>query len=160
MPARVTTDLVWNEIEKHVFAVLSYVNPKGQARSAGIVYIVKDRVVYVGTDKSSWKAKHIGRNPNVALNVTIAKRLPFMPWIKIPAATIAFNGTACVLPANETDPQIVKALLKGMVDDPELFAGTCVLAIEPTGNFVTYGVGVPLLDMRDPKKAMGRTPVS
>jgi len=159
MAAPVTTDLVWREVEKRLFAVLSYVNPKGQARSAGIVYVVKDRVLYVGTEKSSWKAKHIRLNPNVALNVTIAKRIPFIPWVKIPDATIAFNGTARVLPASETDPEIIKSLLHGMVDDPELIADTCVLAIQPTGHFVTYGVGVPLMDMRDPKKARGRTPV-
>ena len=94
MPAPVTTSLVWNEIEKRLFAVLAYVNPHGQARSAGIVYIANDQVLYVGTEKDSWKAKHIRLNPNVALNVTIAKRIPFMPWIKIPDATIAFNGTA------------------------------------------------------------------
>ena len=159
MAAPVTTDIVWGEVEKRLFAVLSYVNPKGQARSAGIVYVVKDRVLYVGTEKSSWKAKHIRLNPNVALNVTIAKRIPFMPWIKIPHATIAFNGTARVLPASETDPKIIKSLLHGMVDDPELIADTCVLAIQPTGHFVTYGVCVPLMDMRDPKKARGRIPV-
>jgi len=79
MSASITTELVWAEIEKRMFAVLSYVNPKGDARSAGIVYLVRDRVLYVGTDTDSWKAKHICLNPHVALNVTIAKRDPFMP---------------------------------------------------------------------------------
>ena len=32
--------------------------------------------------------------------------------------------------------------------------------IHATGHFATYGVGVSLLDMRDPEKARGRTPVS
>jgi hypothetical protein len=31
--------------------------------------------------------------------------------------------------------------------------------IHATGHFATYGVGVSLLDMRDPEKARGRTPV-
>lgn len=96
MPAPVTTDLVWEEIEKRLFAVLSYVAPKAQARSAGIVSVVRDRTLHVGTGKESCKAKHIRLNPNVALNVTIR----------------------------------------------------------------TYGVGVPLLDMRDPEEVHGRTPVS
>jgi hypothetical protein len=160
VPAPITTTLVWNEIEKRLFAVLAYVNPKVQARSAGIVYIVKDQVLYVGTDKDSWKAKHMRLNPNVALNVTIPKRIPFMPWIKIPDATIAFNGSARVVPANESDPDVIKTLMKGMVDDPALVADTCIVEIRPTGHFVTYGVGVPLMDMRDPKKARGRCPVS
>ena len=126
MPARIVSNLVWKEIEKRSFAVLSYVNPKGQARSAGIVYVVIDRVLYVRVAKASWKAKHILLNPHVALNVTISKRVPFIPWIKIPDATIADN---------------------------------CMLEIRPSGDFVTYGVGVSLLDMRDPEKARGRAPV-
>ena len=43
MSAPITPDLVWSEVEKRLFAVLAYVNPKVQARSAGIVYLVKDR---------------------------------------------------------------------------------------------------------------------
>lgn len=93
MPAPISSDLVWKEIEKRSFAVLSYVNPKSQARSAGIVYVVIDRVLYVRVAKASWKAKHI------------------------------------------------------------------LLEIRPTGHFVTYGVGVSLLDMRHPQKARGRVPV-
>jgi len=160
VPAPITTDLVWNEIERRLFAVLSYVNPKGRARSAGVVYVVQSRVLYVATDVQSWKAKHIRLNPNVALNVTIPKRIPFMPWIKIPAATIAFSGTARVLAAGEADPEVVQALIRGMADHPERVANASLLEIHASGDFVTYGVGVPLLDMRDPNKARGRAPVS
>lgn len=158
MPAFVDADFVWSEIGKRLFAVLSYVNPKGHARSAGIVYVVRDRVLYVGTGKDSWKAKHIARNPNVALCVNIPKRIPFLPWIKIPDATISFSAAARVLSVEETSPEIIDALLKGMVDDPALRETTCVLEVRPVGDFVTYGVGVPLLDMRDPEKARGRAP--
>ncbi len=111
MPAPIGSDLVWKEIEKRSFAVLSYVNPKHQARSAGIVYFPIDRVLYVRAAKSSWKAKHILLNPHVALNVTISKRVPFMPWIKIPDATIAFSGTARVLPMSDVDPKLLEALV-------------------------------------------------
>jgi len=160
MPASITTELVWSEIEKQLFAVLSYVTPEAAARSAGIVYIVRDRKLYIGTDTDSWKAKHIHLNPRVALNVTIAKRIPLMPWIKIPAATIALHGTARVIAAKDADAGIIQALMRGMVEDPELVAETCVIEVEPTGHFVTYGVGVPLLAMRDPKNARGRAPVA
>ncbi|MDH3202087.1 MAG: hypothetical protein OEM15_14445 [Myxococcales bacterium] len=49
--------------------------------------------------------------------------------------------------------------MRGMVEDPKLVAETCVIEVEPTGHFVTYGVGVPLLAMRDSKKARGRVSV-
>lgn len=159
MPAPIDPDFVWSEIEKRSFAVLSYVNPKGQARSSGIVYVPVDRVLYVRVATDSWKAKHISLNPHVALNVTIAKRVPFMPWIQVPDATIAFSGIARVIPMNEIEPKLLETLLgrmiKGHGGDPE----NCIIEIRPKGHFATYGVGVPLLDMRDPKKARGRTPV-
>jgi len=160
MPAPITTELVWKEIEKRVFAVLSYVTPKAEARSAGIVYVVRNRVLYVATEVGSWKEKHIRLNPHVALNVTIPKRIPFLPWIKIPDATIAFSATAQVLAVAEAGPEIAQALMRGMAEDAERVARTALLEIRPTGDFVTYGIGVPLLDMRDPKKARGRAPVA
>ena len=158
MPAPISSDLVWKEIENRSFAVLSYVNPKGQARSAGIVYVVIDRVLYVRAAKASWKAKHILRNPHVALNVTISKRVPFMPWIKIPDATIAFSGTARVLPMGDLDPKLLETLTERMIDHGTM-AENCMLEIRPTGHFATYGVGVSLMDMRDPGRARGRAPV-
>ena len=160
MPASITTDLVWREIEKQFFAVLSYVSPKAEARSSGIVYIVRDRKMYMRVSSDSWKAKHIRLNPRVALNVTIPKRIPFMPWIKIPAATIALNGTARVIAAKDADPGVIQALTGAIPDHSELAAQISIIEVEPTGHFATYGVGVSLLAMRDPKTARGRVPVA
>jgi hypothetical protein len=159
MPARVTTDLVWKEIEKRSFAVLSYVNPKGQARSAGIVYVPIDRVLYVRVAKKSWKAKHIALNPHVALNVTISKRIPFMPWIDIPDATIAFSGTARVVPMTELETKLREAIVAPLIEGHGNLDENCIIEIHPSGHFASYGVGVSLLDMRDPEKARARTPV-
>ena len=159
MAAPITTDLVWKEIEKRSFAVLSYVNPKGRARSSGIVYVPIDRVLYIRVANNSWKAKHIRLNPHVALNVTIAKRVPFMPWIDIPDATIAFSGTARVVQMNELDTKLREAIVGPLIEDHGTPDENCIIEIHPTGHFATYGVGVPLLDMRDPEKARGRTPV-
>lgn len=159
MPAPVTSDLVWREIEKRSFAVLSYVNPKGRARSAGIVYVPIDRVLYVRAAKKSWKAKHIRLNPHVALNVTISKRVPFMPWIKIPDATIAFSGTARVVAMSDVEPELLETVLERMIEGHGTVEENCIIEIRPTGHFATYGVGVSLLDMRHPEKARGRAPV-
>jgi hypothetical protein len=160
MPASITTDLVWAEIERQRFAVLSYVTPRAEARSAGVVYIVRDRKLYVRASADSWKAKHIQLNPRVALNVTIPKRVPFMPWIKIPSATIALNGAARVIDAEEADPGVTGALSRAIPDHSELNAPTSIIEVEPRGHFLTFGVGVSLLAMRDPKLARGRVPVT
>jgi hypothetical protein len=160
MPAPITSDLVWKEIDERSFAVLSYVNPKGRARSSGIVYVPIDRMIYIRVAKSSWKAKHIRQNPHVALNVTIPKRVPFMPWIDIPDATIAFSGTARVLAMSEVDPNLLERIQKRLIEDHGNVEEHCLIEVHPTGHFATYGVGVSLLDMRDPDKARGRTPVN
>jgi hypothetical protein len=40
-----------------------------------------------------------------------------------------------------------------------MLASTVVLEVEPKGEFVTYGVGIPLMQMRFPDEARGRAPV-
>jgi hypothetical protein len=32
----------------------------------------------------------------------------------------------------------------------------CVIEVQPVGDFITYGVGIPLMTMRQPEKARGR----
>ena len=156
MAASVTSERVWKEIEKRSFAVLSYVTPRGEARSAGIVYVVRGRRLCIRTAADAWKTRHIRLNPSVALNVTIAKRIPFMPWIRIPAATIAFNGTARVIDREAAEDGLAQAMSQATGHEAE---GICFIEVTPVGHFLTYGVGVPLLDMRTPAKARARVPV-
>jgi general stress protein 26 len=158
MPA-LTTAQVWSEIEKQMFAVISFVNPRGHPRSAGVVYVTQDRCLFVATAAESWKARHLRANPHIAVTVTIARRIPFLPWIQIPAATICFHGAATVLGPEETDANVVHRLLRGHEDDTEPRPSTCIISITPTGSFATYGIGVGLREMRDRVKARGHVPV-
>lgn len=157
--APITTQRVWSELRKRSFAVLSYVTPGGEARSAGIVYVVVGDKLYIRVAADSWKARHIRRNPNVALNVTIPKRVLLMPWIQIPQATIAFKGTARLLGVGEVGQAVVDALGYATAHEPEDGVVICFVEVSPRGHFATYGVGVGLLAMRDPTKARGRVPV-
>jgi len=160
MPAPITTALVWTEIDRRFFAVLSYVTPRAEARSAGVVYVVRDGRLYIRADTDSWKARHIRLNPTVALNVTIPKRVPFMPWIRIPQATIAFRGTARVIDADAADDALVRLLARATAHDADDLSSMCFIEVTPVGHFATYGVGVSLLDMRDPTKARARVAVA
>ncbi len=160
MTIQLTTDQVWQEIEKNLFAVLGMVTPKGEARTVGIVYIVHGGKLYIGSQKETWKVKHIRHNPHVSLTVTIAKRVPFLPWIKVPAATITFAGDAKILANNEADPAVLKALYRDVVKDEAAMAASCVIEVTPQGEFVTYGVGVSLMQMRFPDKARGRAAIT
>src|SRR5215207_5204859 len=97
MTLHLTTERVWQEIEENLFAVLGMVTPTGEARTVGVVYIVDNRKFYIGTSNTAWKVKHIAHNPHVSLTIPITKRIPFLPWIKIPSATITVSGIANVL---------------------------------------------------------------
>ena len=41
----------------------------------------------------------------------------------------------------------------------ELMADSCLIEVTPQKEFITYGIGVSLLEMRDPAQARGRAPV-
>jgi hypothetical protein len=159
MPATITTSEVWREVEKRFFAVLAFVTSRGEARTAGIVYAVRDRQLYIATGQDSWKVRHIIGNPHVSVTVTIPKRIPFMPWLPIPPATITFQGEASVDAVDDVPPEILRKLTRGLKPSAEELAGACIIRIRPAGAFVTYGVGVPLRTMRNPEAARGRAPV-
>jgi hypothetical protein len=157
---KLTSAQVWQEIERNLFAVLGMVTAHGEARTVGIVYVVRDRKLYIGTGASTWKARHVAQNPHVSLTIPLAKRIPLMPWFKIPAATITFSGTAMVQPAGAVDPEIIRTIFRGMTDIEDVLANLCVIVVEPAGDFITYGIGIPLIKMRSPELARGRAPVN
>lgn len=160
MPISLTAGEVWKAIEKELFCVLGMVNSRGEARSVGVVYAVRDRRLYVGTGRDTWKTRHVQANPHVSITVPIAKRIPFIPWARIPAATITASGTARVLDTGEAPPGVVAAIFRGVKQDgPTLMTELCILEITLHGDFLTYGVGVPMITMRKPEEARGRAPV-
>jgi len=158
--ATVTTDQVWDGIEAQVFGVIGMVSARNEARTAGIVYAVHDHKLYVGTAASEWKTRHIAQNPHVSMTIPITKRIPFVPWIKIPAATITFSGMARVLEADQAPAEMVEALHAGLSNDPDDTSQTVIVELTPQGDFVTYGFGVSLQTMRDTELARGRAPVA
>ena len=156
MTQQLSNEIVWQELGKELFGVLGMVTARGEARTVGVVYIVHETWLYVLTGEDSWKARHIRQNPNVSLTVPIPKRIPFLPWIKIPSATISFPGRAKVYDAEHAQADILHALMRGQESDAEKLAKLCVIEIDPVGDFVTFGVGIPLMTMREPEKARGR----
>lgn len=101
----------------------------------------------------------IARNSHVSLTIPIAKRIPFLPWIKIPAATITFSGVAAVLDHHDVKADVLKKLYRDVVKDEQAMAESCVIEVMPREDFITYGVGIPLMQMRFPEKARGRVAV-
>lgn len=159
MPRQLTSQQVWQAIEKELFAVVGMVTAGHEARTVGILYAVGDHKLYFITGSDTWKARHIAANPHVSVTIPIAKRVPIMPWMKIPAATITFAGTARLFPTPEAPPELLHALLHGADPNADTVADSCMIEVTPEKEFVTYGIGIPLMQMRYPEKARGRAPV-
>jgi hypothetical protein len=159
MTQELRTDQVWEAIENELFCVLGMVNKRNQARTVGVAYIVRDRVLYIGTGINTWKARHIMNNPHVSVTIPIPKRILFLPWIKVPQATITFSGTATVTDVLEVKKGLLQAVFRHKADDKAFLQETCIIEIAPQGDFITYGVGIPLIKIRQPEQARGRASV-
>jgi hypothetical protein len=159
MSLNLTSDQVWGVLEKELFAVLGMVNAQNEARTIGMVYVARDYKIYMVTGKETWKVRYIQHNSHVSITVPIAKRIPLLPWIKIPAATITFSGLARARTMDEVDNGVLSALLRGLEEDSEMREKSCIIEVSPVGDFITYGVGVSLMTMRTPAKSRGRVSV-
>ena len=146
----ITSEAVWQAIATQNFMVIGMVSARGEARTAGVMHHVHDGRLWFTTNDREWKARHIAGNPSVSVTVPIAKRVPLMPWIKVPAATITFCGVAETIPAADLPLHGLEVTDGG---DRGALVGIGVL---PVGDFVTYGVGVSVLGMRDTELARGR----
>jgi hypothetical protein len=158
MAARVTTEQVWHQVVKASFAILSYVTPAGQPRSSGVVYTSLAERLYVAVAPDSWKARHIAAKGRVAVTVPVRRGGLLSLVAPIPPATISFHAAAIVHPAGS--PQARSRLKElGSLVPVERRASACIIEVVPEGEFLTYALGVPLRQMRDPAAAQARIPV-
>ncbi len=154
-PSVTTTD-VWKQLEQCSFAVISHVTPSGDPRSSGVLYKAVGRRLYVGTGADSWKARHLAERGRVAVTVPVRRGGLLALVAPIPPATICFHGAATVHPPGTMEiPDDLAALIP-----PEARADSAIIEIEPEGAFLTYGIGIPLLKMRDTEASRAHTPVS
>ena len=157
--AQLSTNDVWRVLEKQNFMVVGMVSARGQARTAGVVPYTVERTVWFTTNANTWTARHIAVHPDVSVTVAIPKRVPLLPWIKVPAATITFSGVADIVAADRMPAAARQALTKGVKDAADGSHGELLgVSIRPVGDFVTYGVGVPVVKMLDTVAASGRAP--
>lgn len=151
-----TTAEVWNAIDEGIFGVLAFVNRDGHPRSAGVCYVVDNRSLLITSGRNAWKVRHIAGNPHVSMTVTLPKHIPFLPFIKIPAATVTFQGEAEILELTDVDESVTKRLLRGLELDRDVVRDTAIIRVVPRGEFVTYGIAMPTMRMRKAEDARGR----
>ena len=157
--ARVSSDTVWKALAKASFAVVSHVNAAGEPRSSGVVYGTVDRRLYLAVAADGWKARQIVTGQDVAVTVPVRRGSILSLLVPIPPATITFHARATVHPAGSLDiGSVSKKLLKLVPESRK--AGSNVIELVPEGRFLTYGIGVSLMDMANPARALARVPVA
>jgi hypothetical protein len=157
--ARVSGATVWRALAKGSFAVVSHVTPAGEPRSSGVVYALVDRRMYVAVAPDGWKARAIATGQEVAVTVPVRRGGILALVVPIPPATITFHARATVHPAGSLDVGSLSKELKSILPDARQ-ATSCVIELVPEGRFLTYGIGVSLMDMRDPHLALAHVPVA
>ena len=150
---------VWRALEKASFAVVSHVCPSGEPRSSGVVYGVVDRRLYVAVAADGWKARQIANGQEVAVTVPVRRGAILSLLLPIPPATITFRATATVHPAGSLDVTSVSKDLAKLVPE-ERKESSVIIELVPKGRFLTYGIGVSLMEMRDPTLARATVPVA
>jgi hypothetical protein len=155
----VTTERVWRELGKASFAIVSYVTPEGEPRSSGVVYTIIGRRMYVAVAPDSWKAHHMALNGHVSVTVPIRRGGLLSLVAPIPPAVISFHGKAIVHPNGWEQMRWQLNKLEALLP-LERRAAASIIEIVPEGRFLTYGVGVSLMQMRTPSEASGHAGVS
>lgn len=155
---RLSTEQVWRAVAKASFAIIGYVTPSGAPRSSGVVYATSERRLYVAVAPESWKAKHIATSRRVSVTVPVRRGGLLSPMLPIPPATISFNGRGIVHPAGWLRNSSLATHLAALVP-PERRNSAAILEVVPEGEFLIYGLGVSLTEMRSPAVAQARVRV-
>jgi len=158
--ARFTTADVWREVARHSFAVIGHVTASGEPRSSGVVYGVAGRRLYVVVAPDSWKARHLATGDEVSVTVPVRRGGLLALLFPIPPATISFHATATIHPPGTLDVAAVSKDLAKLLPDARHATAGSVIEITPEGQFLLYGLGVSLSQMRDPVLARGHVPVA
>ena len=143
---------VWDAVTRASFAVISHVTPSGSPRSSGVLYACEGHRMYVVVAENSWKARHITGDGLIAVTVPIRRGGIMSLLAPIPPATVSFPAAATVHHSAILDriPRLSRLV------PPDRRLGCAVLEIRPTGHYLTYGLGVSLREMRDPRRARAR----
>jgi hypothetical protein len=156
VPSRPAREQVWRALDKASFAVLGFVTSAGEPRSSGVVYALEGGHLWTAVGPNSWKARCIADGEQVSVTVPVRRGGVLSLVAPIPPATISFHARAIVHPAGSLDVGKLSKRLAALV--PEKRRAGSLLELVPEGVFLTYGIGVSLMDMTDPDVAMAHVP--
>lgn len=154
-----TTEDVWAAIREASFSVFGHLTPSGEPRTSGVMHLAIGRTIWVTTSLDSWKSRHVRRDGRVSMTVLVPRGGLLAHVLPIPPATISFHGTATVHTGDSPEAEEVVERLGARLPE-ERRVSIAAIAVAPDGEFLTYGLGVPLLRMRDPTRSRAHVSVT
>jgi hypothetical protein len=113
-------------------------------------------ILYVVVQPDGCKARNIKDGQVVSVTVPFRKGGILSFLMPIPPATVSFHARAIVHAPGTLDP---KSAAESAPHHPEIARRTgCIVELVPEGQFLTYGIGVPLTSFRDPEAALRHAP--
>ncbi len=153
-----TTDQVWREVSKGSFLILGFTTRDGKPRSSGLIYAASGRRIYVEVHPGSLKAREIHDGDQVAVTVPVRRGGLLSLVMPIPPAAISFHARVVAHPLGTLDLGTISKTFAALPEDVR--KGSIVFELQPEGQFLTFGIGMSLMEMRDLNKALGRAPVA
>ncbi|MGH8927243.1 MAG: hypothetical protein ACRDWH_02740 [Acidimicrobiia bacterium] len=106
-----------------------------------------------------WKARHIAASGQVSVTVPVRRGGPLGLVVPIPPAAVSFHGTAIVHPPGSPEVRSLSEERAPLLPAERKIASS-IVEVVPEGAFVTYGLGVSWMKLRDPAAARARVPVT
>lgn len=155
-----TADGVWRTLARQPFMVVGMVNRRGEGRTVGVTPAVDGDDVWFAATETDWKVAHVRHQPEVSVTVPVRRGGLLTLVAPIPPATVTFRARAQVVAPGDAPERVRRRLLRGLTEPDDARGAVVMVRLTPRGDFVTYGLGVPLRVMVDTERARGRVPVA
>ncbi len=149
-------EYVENEVRKEIFGILSTIDQDGKSHSTGIIYAISpprsNFSLYILTDRTYKKVRNIQHNSSVSFVI------PFPHYLLrfIPSSCVQFQGTAKILPFEDSEAQLsfkmgkkmLKMNIEQAIKDNQNGENIVFIKIIPNPKIFCYGLGISLMQLR------------
>jgi len=144
---------VRDTIKKNRWLTISTTSQKGVPQSSVVVYASDGHVIYVLTGKDTVKIRNIKKDNRVSVTIPFYKNLLHRMITLAPPAAISFRARAETLDISDRKAAgTYRKVLKFDIPENILENGVWI-KLTPGTNATCHGVGVSLLDLKEPLKA-------
>ena len=140
-------------IKSNMWMVISTVDENDHPHSSVVVYQSDGEILIFQTGIHTIKAKSIQYNNNISVTIPFKKNF-LHKLIPAPPAELHFTGKAEILPYDDIQARKIFSRFLKYSEDVEYPQESIWVKVIPSNIISTYGVGVRLLDMKNPNKAL------